>query len=54
MQKPELTIDQAYDLYLNTFNILDQENCPDMLIDTPRGVEVSEDFVLYCREHEYL
>jgi len=51
--KQEMTKEQAYQISINKFNINDVKDSPDMLIETPRGVEVSAAFVLYCKDYGY-
>jgi len=50
---PEMTIEQAYQIAINKFNLNQTNNAPDMVIDTPRGREVSEAFVLYCKDNDF-
>ena len=47
---PEMTIEQAYQIAINTFDTTHTNTAPDMIIDTPRGRQVSEAFVLYCKD----
>jgi len=51
--KQEMTIEQAYQIAINKFNLNHTNNAPDMVIDTPRGREVSEAFVLYCKDNGF-
>ena len=51
--KQEMTIEQAYQIAINKLDINQTNNSPDMIIDTPRGRQVSAAFVLYCKDNGF-
>ena len=51
--KPEMTIEQAHEIVNTLFTLNNATEAPAMIIDTPRGLEVSEAFILYCKDNGY-